>query len=43
MVEKEEYRLASGLEQEFHRHTVVPFIEIKKKTIQGIIFQFQTY
>lgn len=29
MMEKEEYRLTSGLGQEFHRHAVVVFIEIK--------------
>ena len=29
MMEKGEYRLTSGLGQEFHRHAVLPFIEIK--------------
>ena len=28
-MEKGEYRLTSGLGQEFHRRAVVPFIEIK--------------
>lgn len=41
MMEKEEYRLASGLEQEFHRHTKKPFIEIKKKLFKELYFNFR--
>lgn len=40
MMEKEGYRLASGLGQEFHRHTVVPFIEIKK-LFKELYFNFR--
>lgn len=35
-MEREEYRLISALGQEFHRHTVVPFIEMKNDSVNFV-------